>query len=653
MAKRLNRAAVLPVLIDDGLQRTDTNVLASDTNQVPFSDMYDVEHFRRTMAAAGVRILLPDEAPDPNNYQDVHLGRIRGHLLDELRNVYGSVRDLAVDCPLFKIPAREFVPEDESLAWAALDGMKPNKEAEELINQIVRAIGNFTQKADPGLQGQTGVEAAAARRSLASDQAAAATGAPLPGDFDYIHLRIENDWIEHCKRWESIRDGVVRDNCYRHTDEVDVELGMFGFMKNIPLYVASYWDDVAPERKDKMLGRLLAAGYRVVTSADVFPVQRPEDVLNGLVDVLSDKGREYRAMIEYFLGMRSNRFIGNSVSTFAALGLMERRHRGKWAAYYNGGNIPLASVLPLLHRLPWVFTYNSWSPAYDYMLKGAVRSAQVTRSYVPYCIFMGNSSTFIHQWLVRNNVTIIRHEPKWRSQLLAVAGKAQNNVHHSHLYKTPDTLVSTFQRVDLPVVPVLDQYTYVLYTDADVYFRRPMVLDDFVITYNAGVFVANLPAMRRNYDAFIAMMLDNDNGLYYPHYGPADQGVLNKFYERDLRARMLSQIFNAKPYNSFDPHAVIVHFHGPKPHEYINFLQNGQCEFKNLCEKGFMTSLCKYAPEWVRYVSDEPIAIRLADSCALLENPMVKRLRGGGRRALAAAREVQAVEPEGGPVLAP
>ncbi len=61
------------------------------------------------------------------------------------------------------------------------------------------------------------------------------------------------------------------------------------------------------------------------------------------------------------------------MSTFAALGLVERRHRGRWAAYYNGGNIPLASVMPPLHRLPWVFTYNSWSGHYDYMLKAAVR----------------------------------------------------------------------------------------------------------------------------------------------------------------------------------------------------------------------------------------------------------------------------------------
>ncbi len=63
-----------------------------------------------------------------------------------------------------------------------------------------------------------------------------------------------------------------------------------------------------------------------------------------------------------------------SVSTFAALGMLERRHRGLWAAYYNGGNIPIGAYLPV-HKLPWVFTYNSWSPLYNYMLKAAVRCA--------------------------------------------------------------------------------------------------------------------------------------------------------------------------------------------------------------------------------------------------------------------------------------
>ncbi len=42
-----------------------------------------------------------------------------------------------------------------------------------------------------------------------------------------------------------------------------------------------------------------------------------------------------------------NSFIGNSVSTFSALAMLERRHRGLWAAYYNGGNLPIAPYLPV------------------------------------------------------------------------------------------------------------------------------------------------------------------------------------------------------------------------------------------------------------------------------------------------------------------
>ncbi|GIL81751.1 hypothetical protein Vretimale_1367 [Volvox reticuliferus] len=348
-------------------------------------------------------------------------------------------------------------------------------------------------------------------------------------------------------------------------------------------------------------------------------------------------------MLEYFLAMRAERFIGNSVSTFAALGLLERRRRGQWAAYYNGGNIPLASLMPGLHRLPWVFTYNSWSPDYEYMLRGAVRSALATHSFTPYCIFQGDASSPIAAWLRSQGVRLITHTPAWREQLLEKARvRAKDNVHHSHLFKTPDMLVATFQRVDLPVVPVLDQYTYVLYTDADVYFRKPIRLDDFglplpnsvsmsyefvdTFPYNAGVIVANLPTMRQNYAAFIAMMLANDNGLYYTNYGPADQGIMNKFYETDLRGRMLSQVFNTKPYNAFDPNAFIVHFHGPKPHELLSFITTGKCDFFTVCESSFLNGLCTYTGEWVQWVYDDLEALRLEDACAWLGTPAVAQL---------------------------
>ncbi|KAG2445065.1 hypothetical protein HYH02_008932 [Chlamydomonas schloesseri] len=704
LAKRLGRAAVLPVLVDNGLQRGDSAVLATANNQIPFEEMYDLPHFVSSMAGAGVHVLRPADAPPANTVLRL-AGLSRGQqggVSEALATTYASIRHIAIDCPLFKLGAEEMQPGFEPLVWATLNGLRPSKEAAALVDKISRAISSKAAALSRGSISSTGsgtgsgsasaaaaaaVAAAAASaadanlltaagaaaggggairvarsRALqaASDWAAAAYGPARP--FNFIHLRIENDWIEHCRRWESIRDGIVRDNCYRHTEEVAAQLALFGFSNSTPLYVGSYWDDVEPGRREQALAKLRAAGYILVTSADVFPSSSSSSSAGGAAGAsgaggaaaaaaapnpLEGRGREYRAMIEYFVGLRAQRFIGNSVSTFAALAMLERRRAGRWAAYYNGGNIPLASVLPLLHRLPWVFTYNSWSGQYDYLLKGAVRSALATRSFQPYCIFMGNESAAIHTWLVAHNVTVISHTPAWREQLLALAGrKAQNNVAHSHLYKTPDSLVSTFQRVDLPVVPVLDQYSYVLYTDADVFFRRPIRLDDFglplprsvsmsyemdpMFPYNAGVIVANLPVMRANYKAFIAMMLDPgaSEGLYYPGYGPADQGIINKFYESDLRGRMLNQLFNAKPYSTFDASAYILHFHGPKPHEYAAYLNTGQCDFKGLCEKAFAMSLCRYTREWARWVPEEPVALRLGDACGLLDNPAFQRLRG-------------------------
>ena len=61
-----------------------------------------------------------------------------------------------------------------------------------------------------------------------------------------------------------------------------------------------------------------------------------------------------------------------------------------------------------------------------------------------------------------------------------------------------------------------------------------------------------------------------------------------QFYEHDLRKRMMSQAFNTKPYNDFDNASYIVHFHGPKPHEFVKFLETGKCDFYQVCEQGFL-----------------------------------------------------------------
>jgi hypothetical protein len=66
--------------------------------------------------------------------------------------------------------------------------------------------------------------------------------------------------------------------------------------------------------------------------------------------------------------------MGNSVSTFSAVALYQRRYNGQWASYYNTGNIPLSQFIPV-EALPWVFSYTTSSPDSDYLVKAAVASS--------------------------------------------------------------------------------------------------------------------------------------------------------------------------------------------------------------------------------------------------------------------------------------
>lgn len=52
---------------------------------------------------------------------------------------------------------------------------------------------------------------------------------------------------------------------------------------------------------------------------------------------------------------------------------------------------------------------------------------------------------------------------------------------------------------------------------------------------------------------------------------------------------MLDQRFNTKPYATVPgaSDAAIVHFHGPKPQDYLAFITTGNCSFMWLCEDGF------------------------------------------------------------------
>ena len=56
--------------------------------------------------------------------------------------------------------------------------------------------------------------------------------------------------------------------------------------------------------------------------------------------------------------------------------------------------------------------------------------------------------------------------------------------------------------------------------------------------------------------------------------GPGDQGAYNEFYSGKFVVHRWP-LFNWKPYWGFNARAKLVHFHGPKPDDYVVFRQSG------------------------------------------------------------------------------
>lgn len=63
LARHLGRTPVLPMLLRDGLQRTDAAVVANGMNRAAFDEVYDSRHFMYEMAKRGIRVLEPHGEP--------------------------------------------------------------------------------------------------------------------------------------------------------------------------------------------------------------------------------------------------------------------------------------------------------------------------------------------------------------------------------------------------------------------------------------------------------------------------------------------------------------------------------------------------------------------------------------------------------------
>ena len=232
------------------------------------------------------------------------------------------------------------------------------------------------------------------------------------------------------------------------------------------------------------------------------------------------------------------------------------------------------------------------------MLKTAVWTGIRTGHLLPHCLYFGVRDTPMYSWLIQMGVTIFHHNPSWAD---VIVNNSLNNIEEnkksSHLFYDRAGIIGTWQRIDMPLLPI--PYDYVLFTDSDVIFLKRVLLNDFHYPlpsclgmgwemndyppYNAGVLLVYLPCLRNSYQNFLDFILKSTNG--FANYGPGDQGAINQFYKSNITH--IPKIWNAKPYHFFLSDAVIVHFHGPKPHHLFEFEKTRSCpyNFGSLCKE--------------------------------------------------------------------
>ena len=457
---------------------------------------------------------------------------------------------------------------------------------------------------------------------LAVQQLHAITGGGRHGATDHgfnaLHLRNEADWLDHCAQWENKAAG--RDNCMTNTDQLPNVLTIENVPTSVPLFIAGGHNGSSLNNA-RDVAKLWAAGYKLINKDELIPEM--------LANISYAAGRDLLAAVDYAISGFADTFVGNSVSTFSAFIMLERERRCATSNrparcrgfHYNGGSIPLRDVLfhgysppqSQQRRLKWVFTLTQGaSPEFIEAARTAVVSMSQHTRLVPVCIMSSlrdvdiNASTPLIRWMQGQGVRIIYHKPAWSRELFNGMRNAQARAHtdKSPLYGHPEKMLGTWLRLDIPILGFTDEY--ILYTDVDVLFQRDVDLNSFglplpshftmgtemtgrrcrllsspkasVNVGNAGVMLMNLNGMRRTHQAFIRWVFSArhiTSGLYFDKFGPGDQGAFNQFYRGKFVVRMWPS-FNWKTYWGYNPQASIIHFHGPKPLDYLCRLTDPQ-----------------------------------------------------------------------------
>ncbi len=198
-------------------------------------------------------------------------------------------------------------------------------------------------------------------------------------------------------------------------------------------------------------------------------------------------------------------------------------------------------------------------------ITAAVNSALRNTKLNPHCIYNGDDPDNI-SWLEGTGAKVICHKSSFEEDLKF--GYVKNfRIFSGH-----------WLRVDIPLIESEDDF--VLYTDTDVIFLNhpkvsmlPTILGavpefrEGKMFFNNGVMVMNVQALKSDHPIFVNNIRERlRNNFTYPAH---DQASFNRRYRDKITE--IPREFNWRPYWGIGSEVSIVHFHGPKPEEFLDY----------------------------------------------------------------------------------
>eukprot|EP00438_Fugacium_kawagutii_P024740 Skav213490 [mRNA] locus=scaffold3849:105905:112205:- [translate_table: standard] len=346
------------------------------------------------------------------------------------------------------------------------------------FNDDILNVGRSTQQALLKHFGPTATEKA---RSLGyrlrpEDVAGAARG------YHVVHLRAEQDWHVHCKRWTNWQ--MRRDNCswaleavsLNNTFDMGNVLLAEGVPPGFPVYLAT---GLSETEMDELRSRpSMQSFFNIYTVVTKAMLGLPADV---------GSRREYWAAVDYMFSQQAHWFIGNSISTFSALTIQCRARQKLPVLSYNGGTMaledmdgirpnPLTRIPPTRPEIKWLFTLPRRMHENSLIFNEtmvALKSAAEKTQLIPVCVTAEDPTNSLIVMLVSMGVRVIYHTPSW-AEPLEERLLMQKNASLSQL----DALMAQWLRIDLPNIGILDEF--VLYTSLNVMFTDDIFWKDLL-----------------------------------------------------------------------------------------------------------------------------------------------------------------------------